>query len=235
MMLTRNILKYSYSFACLLLLFMPALKAQETDPLKSVQEDETRPVGFDGIRVGYDFWNFAEAYMVPPKFEQEIHGDVFISPRTLLSVNLGRTWIERKKNNFIYDAQGSFIKAGIHYNTFPEHNNILAIGGRIGHSAFRHEATNITIPLRDSIWNDVTTARIPEERMNATWLEVCLTMHVEIFANFYLGWSIQGKVMLAGPRDNQMTPYEIPGFGKGNNPTAAGFNYYVSYQIPLKF
>ena len=58
-------------------------------------------------------------------------------------------------------------------------------------------------------------------------------MKVEVVKQVYLGWSIQGKLLLFNTHGNEIEPYEIPGFGRADKNAVFGFNYFISLHVPI--
>jgi hypothetical protein len=221
-------LKYIFSTLFLLLLSVPFYGQEE--PKK---ERVKKPGYFNGIRISYDVSNYLENYMSPFKKEEEIQVDAYFNKKYLLAGGFGITNIDREENKFKYDESGVFFKAGLDYNTLNDRRNILSVGGRLGTSFYEHEASAIEIVAYDSVWNNFTGGSVQSENFFATWLEVAFNMKVEVIKQVYLGWSVQGKLLLFNTHGNEIEPYEIPGFGRADKNAVFGFNYFVSLHIPL--
>ncbi len=228
MIVNKIMLRYIFSIVCFLLFSMPFYgqeNAQNTEQKKKSY--------FDGVRFSYDISNFLETALKPFKKEEEFQLDAYISEKYLLSGGFGFTEINRDENNFLYKQQGFFLKAGVDYNTFDDRKNILTVGGRLGTSFYEHEANNVGIIAYDSIWPNYTNGFVQPENFFATWVELAFNMKVEVIKHIYLGWSVQGKLLLFNSHGREMEPYEIPGFGRGDKNAVFGFNYFVSLHVPL--
>ena len=59
-------------------------------------------------------------------------------------------------------------------------------------------------------------------------------MRAEVFRNFFMGWSVFMNIKFYQSGTPEMDPYNIPGFGKGENRVAVSFNYTLSYRIPVQ-
>lgn len=190
---------------------------------------------FDGVRFSYDVGTIPALYLFPEQRRIEVQADFKFAPNYYGVAEFGLLELDTTRENYAYSQQGSFYRIGIEYNAIAAKDDLLAIGGRIGSSHFTQQASDIYISPTDSIWRDVYFPQIPEQSHTVFWLELTLGMKVEVFRNFYLGWTLRGKAMLFGAKSDHLEPYIIPGFGRGNRKTAASVNYYISYKIPLDF
>jgi hypothetical protein len=102
-------------------------------------------------------------------------------------------------------------------------------GVRYGFSVFNQQAENVTVP--GYFWTDGTNLAIPKNTMSAHWLEMLLGVKAEVLNNLYIGLTFRFKFRIVSPKDKYSTPYQIPGYGNGNEGYALGLNYYVSYNI----
>jgi hypothetical protein len=75
---------------------------------------------------------------------------------------------------------------------------------------------------------------IPKANLKATWGEAVVGLKGELFRNFYMGITVRAKMMLSHTSYNTMTPYIIPGFGKGFYRFNAGLSYSILYAIPIR-
>jgi hypothetical protein len=103
-------------------------------------------------------------------------------------------------------------------------------GIRYGYAFFNDYADNIII--KDNYWGNFT-GDLYKKSLHASWVEFVAGFKVELFTNFFLGWSLRGRVLISKTKSERPDPYWIPGFGKGNAKTSVGFNYSIFYNIPL--
>ena len=61
-----------------------------------------------------------------------------------------------------------------------------------------------------------------------------LGMRLCVLHNLYFGLTVRMKVMLAHTKYENMTPYIVPGFGKGFYKVNGGISYSIMYAIPLR-
>jgi len=203
----------------------------------SAQDTIRYPINdMKGIRIGVD----VSKLILPLIYKGERIGfeacaDVHVKGNFFAIVEAGWLNINLKKEEFHYKQNGMYGKIGVDYNMLkskrPNSNDIVYGGVRYGFSAFNHKARNVTVP--GHFWDTATDCSIPENTMNAHWLELLFGVKAEILKNLYAGMTFRIKFTLVSPKDDYSIPYMIPGFGNGNSGFALGINYYVSYNIPL--
>jgi hypothetical protein len=70
--------------------------------------------------------------------------------------------------------------------------------------------------------------------LTAHWAEVVAGVKAEVFNNFYVGFSFRLNRMFSQKQPNNFENLYIPGFHRTyNGDFGVGFNYTVSYFIPL--
>ena len=82
-------------------------------------------------------------------------------------------------------------------------------------------------------WGTMETS-FPETQLNAHWFEGVVGLRGEIVKNFYMGYTIRVKQMLAHSDYENYTPYWVPGFGKATQSMVIGMSYSIFYAIPIK-
>jgi hypothetical protein len=109
---------------------------------------------------------------------------------------------------------------------------MMYAGFRYGLTYMTHQADNIRIP--DDYFTGISGESVPEKQVNAHWISFVGGVKVEVFTNFFMGWSVLANFKLVQVNDKIMDPYYIPGFGKGNKKSAIVINYTLSYRIPIQ-
>jgi hypothetical protein len=49
-----------------------------------------------------------------------------------------------------------------------------------------------------------------------------------------MGWTIRLNLLISGGGGRDLTPIYFPGYGNGGKRTAAGFSYFITWNIPYK-
>lgn len=135
-------------------------------------------------------------------------------------------------NDFNYENKGSYYRIGIQANIQPynENRNVLFFGLRYARASFKDKLdfTNST----DLFGN--TQFSLVNDNLRANWLELNMGMKVKIAQQLYFGYTIHFKFGQAFSGNGELTPSVVPGFGKSNKSSAAGFSYYIAYRIPFR-
>ena len=113
--------------------------------------------------------------------------------------------------------------------------NEIYVGVRYGFSTFSQTLHNYTI--NNDALLDASQA-IKEGRkfdgLNAQWAEFIVGIKAEVFNNFYIGFSFSGKKMISSKEPDGFKNLFVPGFNRVFlNNSGFGFNYTISYLIPL--
>ena len=145
----------------------------------------------------------------------------------------------------IYDitTKGSYIKAGIDYNTYENWygmNNSILVGARYAFSTFKTDLNSYNYFNSNRYWNPEGFLPGPDapqtlEGLSASWLEVLLGIKAELFANIYMSASVRLGMLITRTESETMPHLWIPGFNRVTDGSRFGtsFNYTISYLIPL--
>ncbi len=49
-----------------------------------------------------------------------------------------------------------------------------------------------------------------------------------------MGWTIRLNLLISGGGGKDLRPIYFPGYGNGGNRTAAGFSYFITWNIPYR-
>ena len=213
-------------------------------PLISIgqSEIEKRPrradnfVRMRGLRVGMDITRPSQhLWTKGDRYGTELSFDIEIKPNLFSVLETG--WEKMKiKNDYVrYNSSGSYTRIGVDYNFLEaEHKNdmdILYIGVRYGISFARQEVPYFNL---NDYWAE-GSGHFPQRNYNAQWVEGILGLKAEIFNNFFLGWTIRGKLKTHQTDVSMPTVYFNPGYGKAENKFNFDFTYSIFYNLPFKF
>lgn len=134
---------------------------------------------------------------------------------------------------------GAYLKAGFNYNTYNnwlDMENLITIGVRYGFSTFNEKLNTYSIYNPNPYYGQTTGIELGKsyDGLTASWLEVSPGINVKVFNNVYIGFSFQLKVLVTNTQPSDFENLYIPGFNRtydGN--FGAGFNYTISYFIPI--
>ena len=204
----------------------------------STQQNDTIFKNKYGLRVGIDLFNPVNAFFDNDRKGLELVGDYRISKKLFVAAELG--YLENTTNlDFInFTTNGSYIKAGVDYNAYKnwrDMENAIYVGFRYGYSTFSQTLNSFTVnnnPFLDDISSVENGQKF--DNLNAQWAEIVLGIKAEIFNNVYLGLSFSGKKMVSTKDPTNFKNLFVPGFNRVFlNNSGFGFNYTISYLIPL--
>ena len=187
------------------------------------------------VRVGYDLSRLALPYVreigsrgMEFAIDAELHYNFFPV------VEFGQQSLKHNTDSLQYNMSGQYARIGLDYNLLKyKHRldrDIFFLGIRFAGNKFSQEAP---YALLSGVWGDFVDA-IPSSKLIAYWGEAVVGVKGELFKNVYIGLTVRAKMMLAHSNYNSMTPYIVPGFGKGFNRFNAGLSYSIMYAIPIR-
>ncbi|MFN8206412.1 MAG: DUF6048 family protein [Bacteroidales bacterium] len=188
------------------------------------------------LRLGLDLIPPVSSFFLDGRRGLEAQADLEFKKNYFLVVEPGFLSASYSDSTFSYKSHGNYLRLGIEKNFLQnpkfKGNEVITIGLRYGISHMQNSASDILIPA--SYWNQMPNwISVPEQSFWTHWIEVKAGIKAELVKNLFIGWSIAGRVMLKSGHTANMTPYLIPGFGRGDRKTNAGFNYYIAYRIPF--
>ncbi len=190
---------------------------------------------YEGPRVGIDLSRFLmSGFQHASRTGWEVQADIPWKGNFFPTVEFGTQQFDDKKDNFRYQNNGFYGRAGIDLNILKfeslSDGDLLFVGARYGYSRFKHWASDVVIP---NYWGDYYGS-IPERNMNAHWAEIVFGMKGELAHNFFIGWSLRAKILFSKSKDPVMSPYIIPGMGKTTGDIPFDFSFGVYYRFPLR-
>lgn len=225
---------YRYFFSlCLIFCVCLTLQAQEeeqpNDSIKKRVELNFLRIDLDIAPVVTTFLNKGEIY----SFEAGLQ--TAINNRFYPIVELGFAGANKTSMSDIhYKTNGLFYRAGMDFNLLknknenPKYQNFFFAGARLGYSYFAYDMGNINFV--DNFW-DYNISQDQHLTASKLWVELAAGVRVEMFKNFYMGWSVRIKNLLTKGKDGELKPWYIPGFGTEQDGSIWSFNYMVGYQI----
>ncbi|MET6991148.1 DUF6048 family protein [Sediminicola arcticus] len=196
-----------------------------------------------GLRVGADLSRLALSFFNENYTGLELVGDYRLTQKLFLAAELGNEDRTKQEDLYNFTSSGSYIKAGVDYNTYLNWygmDNTIFLGGRYAISTFSQTLNNYNVFDSNRYWNEVNFAdgQSPGQEfsgLNASWLELVFGTKVELFANIYLGASVRLGYLVTQKQADEFPNLWIPGFNKVTDGSkfGASYNYSLSYFIPL--
>ena len=193
-----------------------------------------------GVRVGVDLYRLTKSFYDSNYNGIEFVGDYRITKKYYLAAELGSEDKISEDDRLNTTTRGAYLKVGFDYNAYEnwlDMENIISIGLRGGFSAFNQELNSYKIYNPNPYWGEMPWTDSGEKfnGLSAGWIEVVLGVKAKVYNNIFVGFSLRFNTLVYDkkPSDNFENLY-IPGFNRtydGN--FGAGFNYTISYFIPL--
>ena len=226
-------LKYIFSLSLLLVSFITS--AQETTKKDSIPPKKERY----GLRIGADLYKLTRSFYDKNYKGSEIVGDFRVTRRHYLAAEIGNEAITVDNPHLNFTTRGSYIKVGFDYNSYQNWagmENMIYVGLRYGVSTFSQTLNSYNIYNTHAYFGEVPTQVVNEKfnGLSAQWIEVVAGVKVEVINNVYIGFSVRLKDLVTNNKPDNFDNLYIPGFSRTYAGSfGAGFNYTLSYFIPL--
>ncbi len=224
--------KFTFSIALILLSFLVNAQQKKTDSIPPKIERF-------GIRFGADLFKFTRSFYDKNYKGIEFVGDYRLTKNYYLAAELGNENKTTEDDRLNSTAKGTYIKAGFDYNSYEnwlDMRNMVFIGLRYGASTFSQQLNSYKLYNISTYFPEAPTV-ISGEKFNglsAQWLEVVVGMKAEVLKNIYIGFSVRMNKIISNTKPENFDNLYIPGFNRTyNGDFGVGFNYTVSYFLPL--
>ena len=194
------------------------------------------------IRLGFDLLKPILSSSEGDNLNYEIVGDLQLTENIYLAGEYGLVDKVIEDENINFNSTGSFLRIGFDYNMFENWigmDNSIYVGLRYGTSSFSSKILDYNVRNKDSYFSNLVTNEfqtIEYSNLSGNWIEIVLGIKVETFKNVYLGLSLRLNKLLSDKKPDNFGNLFIPGFNKvtDENTFGSGFNYTLTYSIPLK-
>ncbi len=195
------------------------------------------------IRFGVDLSKPLIAQLDKDYFGLELVGDIRLFSEFYGAIEIGNEKKTQQSERINFSTTGTYLKLGFDYNMYKNWkgmNNAIYLGMRIGNS-FHKQKVNEYEPYQiDHYWNTGAIKQGPDIReqdaLSARWIEVVAGIKVKMINNIYMGFSLRLNRLMSDTQPVNFDNLYIPGFNKktDDNVWGAGFNYTLTYAIPIK-
>lgn len=242
----QHILKYFTKTIFVLTAF--SAFSQEADtivtPTDTIATEEPVKKERYGIRVGLDLNKLSRRFYIDDYSGLELVADYRLTKKFYVAGEIGSEDYTVDDNQINFTAKGSYLKIGFDYNAYEnwlDMENMIYAGMRYGISSFSQNLNSYEIYDNRVIENGesyLETVTIYPDReyssLSAHWVEVIGGIKAEVFDNLFMGFSVRLNILLSEKKPDNFENLYIPGFNRTYAGSfGAGFNYTVSYFIPL--
>ena len=184
-----------------------------------------------GLRLGMNLVRPLLSIPEPSGFGMEAVADINFGENYFAVAEGGFSFRDLDKPGYRLREEGVFLRAGADNNFYGEFDDVIALGARIGISAYERSAPFVNV--EPDYWGEYS-GQLNKEFFIRQWAEVVIVLKTEIFRNVFLGWNIRGKLLLFDKGDENVNERYIPGFGTGTTKSVAGFDFYLYYRFPFR-
>jgi hypothetical protein len=192
-----------------------------------------------GLRLGVDLFKLTRSFYETDYRGLELVGDFRLTRRHYLAAEIGNENKTVDDDQLNFTTEGTYIKVGFDYNSYENWlnmENIISIGLRYGVSSFSQTLNSYQIYNPNPYFGEqpIVIDGTKNDGLTAQWVEVVAGMKAEVFKNIFVGFSFRLNRLVSQKRPNNFDNLYIPGFNRTyNGDFGVGFNYTVSYFIPL--
>ncbi len=231
----------SIFFISLLILCSFGLKAQEIAMDTVASAIDTIPLKTEryGIRVGVDLYKIARSIYDEDYQGLEFVGDYRLTKKIYIAGELGNENKTTDEDQLNFTTKGSYFKVGFDYNTYENWlnmENLIHVGLRYGVSTFSQELNSYKIYNPNVYFGEsqVFDSGQKFDGLTASWAEIVVGVKVKVINNIFVGFSARMNYIVSNKEPDNFENLYIPGFNRTyDGPFGVGFNYTVSYFIPI--
>ena len=234
--------RQTYLFIISLIIPSSMVFSQAESELNDSLTIKDKLLNINKIRLGFDVFKPIKSSSDGDNLNYEIVGDLQITENLYLAAEYGLIDRLIEDENINFNSNGSFLRFGFDYNMFKNWvgmDNAIFLGLRYGSSNFSNKIESYNVRNSDAYFSnfvDNNYQTIDHSNLTGNWLEIVAGVKVETFNNVYLGFSLRLNKLLSTQKPENFDNLYIPGFNKvtDDNTFGSGFNYTLTYSIPLR-
>lgn len=225
----KSTLKYISSF---FLLFSMLGWSQTTDSLPKFKDRY-------GLRLGIDLHRLTRSLYDKDYQGVEFTGDFRLSKRYFAAAEIGTEKRDTREPQINATTRGQYLKIGFDYNTHQnwlQLENMVNVGLRYGFSTFSQTLNSYKVYNPNPYFGNGDFIDVNREYngLTAHWIETVAGIKAQVFTNVFVGFSFRLNIMIQEKDPSGFENLYIPGYNRTyNDRFGVGFNYTVSYFLPL--
>ena len=211
----------------------------ETKEIDEKAQDTIQKKKYYALRVGLDVSKPIIGFTKDEDIaEYELVADFRVTEKWYAALELGFSDKNTIEDYIDFTTKGSYFKLGANYNAYENWvgmNNEIYVGARYGIALFDQTLNSYTPNVYGTYFEgEPIESDTTFDGLSAHWFEFVAGMKVETFKNLFLGASISFNKMLSTKEPENFRNLYVPGFNRVfSNDVGIGFNYTISYQIPI--
>ncbi len=238
----KHISKFTFSITLVLLSFIGNAQIKESAKKDSTTiHKDSLPIKKEryGIRIGVDLFKLSRSFYEKEYQGLELVGDYRVTRRHYLAAEIGNENKTVQDTKINFTTKGTYLKVGFDYNTYENWlnmENMITVGLRYGVSSFSQTLNSYSIYNPNPYFGEapIVIPATTYKGLTAQWIEVVSGVKVKVFNNVFVGFSFSINRLLSQKKPENFDNLYIPGYNRTYNGNfGVGFNYTVSYFIPL--
>lgn len=227
------------TYACFISVFLFACVSLHAQVQDTIVNSTKRNNDTYGLRVGLDLKKLTQTVFDDRYKGFEIIGDYRLTKKLYLAAELGTEEKSLVDNSISTTTAGGYLKAGVDVNVHKNligMRNLIYVGARYGFATFSQKLDSFSIATTDSFFpSQQIPGTFDENGLTTHWVEFLAGLKAEVLDGLFLGFSISVQHKIIEKKPEGFDNLYIPGFGTTNDFSnfSAGFNYFISYYIPL--
>ena len=241
-----SILKYFFSILlCCCTSLLWAQQERDTAPTDTVSREKMRLAFLpSAVRVGPAVNALIQSALDREGTYYGLQADMPIG-RFMIAAEYGHADLRRSSEPgvpeaevFSYRSSGDYYKLGVdvnllldkEVNSYDARGNIIFFGLKYALAVIDDE---VSFQTRDNIWENSSIVQ-SNENLGVRWLEMNAGVKVGVFKNVFIGYTLRYRFLRRYLDRSSLVPYQVPGFGDGDDESNFGFDYYIYYRIPFR-
>lgn len=215
-------------FSCLIFVALPVLLVAQEKRASDTTRFKYLPTG---VRVATDVLSLVRTQTSERFSGWEVNADIDFA-RYYLTIDYGDWRSNVVLNNGTYVTDGNYLRLGADVNFLlkdPD-RNMFFLGARYAMADFTDFAT---YRYTDTNFGEVQNT-VSNGNVSASWKELTGGLRVKIWKWLWLGYTARFKFGMYTKGDQNLKPYEVPGYGLTVKPNTWGFNYQVFLRLPVR-
>jgi len=231
----KPISRFYFSICLVLLSLIGNAQEKNTTKKDSIPPKKERY----GLRLGVDLFKLSRSFYEKDYRGLELVGDYRLTRRHYLAAEIGNENKTVDEDQLNFTTKGTYLKVGFDYNTYENWlnmENIISIGLRYGVSSFSQTLNSYQVYNPNPYFGEepIEIDGTQYDGLTAQWIEVVAGVKAKVFNNVFVGFSFRLNRLLSQKIPDNFDNLYIPGFNRTyNGDFGVGFNYTVSYFIPL--
>ncbi|MGG5578355.1 DUF6048 family protein [Myroides sp. C15-4] len=191
-----------------------------------------------GLRVGADLFRITRSFYDKTYNGFEVVGDYRLTKKLFAVAELGHDKLEKTESTYGFTTNGTYLRIGVDYNlheNWMDREDMIYVGARYGFATFSQNLDWYK-PYSTSDYFDNPAIPINKKYsgLSAHWVEFVAGVKTRVFNNVFMGFSLRLTGLITQKQPDDFENLFIPGFNrKYSGAIGVGFNYSVSYFIPL--